>query len=144
MSLGTTGATEEDAQVLHHGREYPEEITLSESNDYSNYLSLPISYTSVPDLDILRKLFTEGNIKGDDTVYCMSYPVPNSSVISCNELIIACMAYKCVDCKIKPITGVFPQEASIIGKFPHDPLHYLHFRLILQYLFQPRRSLQSV
>jgi hypothetical protein len=122
MSLGATGATEEDAQVLQHGRDYPEEITLSESNDYSNYLSLPMSYASVPDSYVLSKLFAEGNIEVDDTVYCMSYPVPDGLVVSCDELVIACTAYKHVDRKIKPIPGVFPQEASVTRQIPDDPL----------------------
>jgi hypothetical protein len=122
MSLGATGATEEDAQALQHGHDYPEEITLSESNDYSNYLSLPMSYTSVPDSYVLSKLFAEGNIEVDDTVYCMNYPVPDGLVVSCDELVIACTAYKRVDRKIKPIPGVFPQEASVTRQIPDDPL----------------------
>ena len=34
-------------------------------------------------------------------------------------------AYKRVDKKVKPVPGIFPEDARVIRQFPEDPLHTL-------------------
>ncbi|KAG2120934.1 uncharacterized protein F5147DRAFT_563283 [Suillus discolor] len=64
------------------------------------------------------------NIGTDSTLWIPpNFPIEDIDIS--NDIAISYTMYKRVDKKIKPVPGVFPQEAQVQRRFPSDPLETL-------------------
>ncbi|KAG1858597.1 hypothetical protein C8R48DRAFT_775032 [Suillus tomentosus] len=55
----------------------------------------------------------------------MDFPMEDINIDISNDIPASYTMYKRVDKKIKPVPGVFPQEAQVHRQFPYDPLNTL-------------------
>jgi hypothetical protein len=78
-------------------------------NHLSTWLDLDLNPNAEGDDDVAALLVFPEDLQDDETIMCS----PRAYV------------YKPVDRKVKPIPGVFPEDARVIRKFPEDPLKTL-------------------